>query len=244
MISLQFYTVRDAFAADPVGTLERVAQIGYRGIEIGAKNSDAVIAKIKELDLSVVSAGVGIESLRDDFEGTIEGAKALDTSFLMMGYLSEEYRGSAEKWRQTAAMLEGFGQKAHEAGLTLCYHNHAFELEEIFDGKTGLEILFENVDPQYLQAELDVYWIQKGGGSPVEMIRRYANRLPLLHCKDMMPDGSFGEVGAGILDWPAILEAAKEANVLHYIIEQDICPGDPFDSIATSLQNLKQMGVA
>ena len=244
MISLQFYTVRDAFAADPIGTLERVAQIGYPGIEIGAKNSDAVIAKIKDLGLSVVSAGVGIEALRDDFEGTVEGAKALDTSFLMMGYVGEEYRGSAEKWRQTAAMLEKFGRKAHEAGLTLCYHNHDFELKENFDGKTGLEILFENADPRYLQAELDVYWIQKGGGSPVEIIRRYANRLPLLHCKDMMPDGTFGEVGEGILDWPAIFEAARQTKVLHYVVEQDQCPGDPFDSIATSLANLKKMGIS
>ena len=244
MISLQFYTVRNAFAADPIGTLERVAQIGYPGIEIGAKNSDAVIAKIQELGLSVVSAGVGIEALRDDFAGTIEGAKALDTSFLMMGYVGEEYRGSAEKWRQTAEMLEKFGQRAREAGLTLCYHNHDFELKEIFEGKTGLEILFENADPQYLKAELDVYWIQKGGGNPVEVIGRYANRLPLLHCKDMMPDGSFGEVGEGLLDWPAIFEAAQKANVLHYVVEQDSCPGDPFDSIAVSLRNLKQMGVA
>ena len=244
MISLQLYTVRDAMSKDPLGTLERVAQIGYSGIEIGAKNSDAVIAKINELGLSVISAGVGIESLRDDFAGTVAGAKALDTSFLMLGYISEEHRGSAEKWRQTATMLEGFGQKASEAGLTLCYHNHDFELKEVFDGKTGLEILFENADPQYLQAELDVYWIQKGGGTPVEIIRRYANRLPLLHCKDMMPDSSFGEVGEGVLDWPAIFEAARQTKVEHYVVEQDTCPGDPFDSIATSLANLKKMGIS
>lgn len=244
MISLQLYTVREAMAKDPLGTLERVAQIGYPGIEIGAKNSDAVIAKINALGLSVISAGVGVESLRDDFEGIVEGAKTLDTSFLMLGYVGEEYRGSAEKWRQTAGMLEEFGQKAREAGLRLCYHNHAFELEESFDGKTGLEILFENADPQYLQAELDVYWIQKGGGKPVEIIRRYSNRLPLLHCKDMMPDGSFGEVGEGILDWPAIFAAAQKAQVEHYVVEQDTCPGDPFDSIATSLANLKKMGIS
>ena len=242
MISLQLYTVREAFGKDPVGTLERVAQIGYRGIEIGVQNSDATLDKIRQLDLTVVSAGVGIESLRDHFESTIEGAKALNTSFLMMGYISEEYRGSAENWKKTAKMLEDYGQRAHEAGLTLCYHNHDFELTEVFEGKTGLEILFESADPQYLQAELDVYWIQKGGGVPVETIRRYAQRLPLLHIKDMMPDGSFGEIGAGVLDWPAIFAAADKANVVHYTVEQDTCKGDPFESIALSMANLKRMG--
>ncbi len=244
MISLQLYTVRDAMRQDPLDTLERVAQIGFPAVEIGAKNSDAVLAKLRELNLKVTSAGVGIESLRDDFDGVIEGARALGTSFLMLGYVGEEHRGSAQKWAQTAKILEGFGQKARAAGLTLCYHNHDFELKEQFEGKTGLEILFENADANDLKAELDVYWIQKGGGDPVEFINRYAGRLPLLHCKDMMPDGSFGEVGEGVLNWPAILEAARNAGVQSYVIEQDTCAGDPFESIAVSLKNLKAMGVS
>lgn len=243
MISLQIYTVRDAFGKDPLGTLERVAQIGFGAVEIGCNNSDAVLAKIKELDLQITSAGVGIESLRDDFDGIVEGARALATSHLMLGYVGEQYRGSAENWKQTAKQLEGYGQRAREAGLTLCYHNHAFELEEKFDGKTGLEILFENAKARDLKAELDVYWIQKGGGNPVETINRYADRLALLHCKDMMPDGSFGEVGEGVLDWPAITQAACNAGVSTFVVEQDICPGDPFESIAVSLRNLKKMGV-
>ena len=244
MISLQLYTVREAFGRDPLGTLERVAQIGYPAIEIGSRNADETLAKIRELGLQVTSAGVGIESLRDGFDGIVEGARALGTKFLMLGYVGEEHRGSAQKWAQTAQLLDGFGQKAREAGLTLCYHNHDFELKEQFDGKTGLEILFDNASADNLQAELDVYWIQKGGADPVELINRYAGRLPLLHCKDMTPNGQFAEVGTGVLDWPAILQAAKNAGVQSYVIEQDTCPGDPFESIAVSLENLKQMGVS
>ena len=244
MISLQLYTVRDAMRQDAVATLERVAQIGFGAIEIGYGNNDAVLGKIKQLGLQVTSVGVGIESLRDDFDGIVRGAHDVATSHLMLGYISEEYRGSAENWTQTAKQLEGYGKQAREAGLTLCYHNHAFELEEKFDGKTGLEILFANADARDLAAELDVYWIQKGGENPVETINRYADRLALLHCKDMMSDGSFGEVGEGVLDWPTILAAAREAGVSTFVVEQDTCPGDPFESIAVSLRNLKAMGVS
>ena len=244
MISLQLYTVREAWAKDPLGTLERVAQIGFPAVEIGYKNDDATLAKIQELGLQITSVGVDIKSLRDDFEGVVAGAQAVGTQFLMLGYVSEEHRGSAQKWRETAQLLEVYGQKAREAGLTLCYHNHAFELTEQFEGITGLEILFENASADDLKAELDVYWIQKGGANPVEFINRYAERLPLLHCKDMMPDGSFGEVGEGVLEWPTILEAARDAGVGSYVIEQDVCAGDPFESIAVSLENLKRMGVA
>ena len=246
MISLQFYTIRDAFAADPLGTLERVAQIGYPGIEIGGygnKNRDELIAKINELGLVVTGAHVGIDALRNDFAGVVEENRALNNANIIIPWSDAKYRGSLETLRQTGELLEGFAQKANDEGFTLSYHNHDFELSERHDGKTALEILFEAA-PNYLKSELDVYWVKRGGQDPVEFIGKFADRLSLLHVKDMMPDESFGEVGAGVLDWPAILKAARQTNVMHYVVEQDVCPGDPFESIATSLRNLKQMGVA
>ena len=246
MISLQFYTVRNAFAADPLGTLERVAQIGYPGIEIGGyanKNRDELIAKINELGLVVTGAHVGIDALRNDFAGVVEENRALNNSNIIIPWSDAKYRGSLETLRQTGELLESLAQKANDEGFTLSYHNHDFELSEQHDGKTALEILFEAA-PKYLKSELDVYWVKRGGKNPVEFIGKFADKLSLLHVKDMMPDESFGEVGAGVLDWPAILKAARQTNVMHYVVEQDVCPGDPFESIATSLRNLKQMGVA
>ena len=230
-----------------MGTLERVAQIGYPGIEIGGynnKNRDQLIAKINELGLSVTGAHVGLDALRDDMPGVIEESRALGNKFVIVPWIGPELRGSAENWRNIAAQLETAGRALKDADLTLCYHHHDFEFVENYDGKSAFQILMESVDADLLQAEVDVYWAKKGGHDPVEVINRYADRLPLLHLKDMMPDGSFGEVGEGILDWPAILKAAQNAGVVHYAVEQDTCPGDPFESIQTSLQNLKKMGVA
>ncbi len=246
MISLQFYTIRDAFSADPLGTLERVAQIGYPGIEIGGygnKNRDALVAKINDLGLTVTGAHAGVEPLQSDFAGVVAENRALANKNIIVPYLGEQYRGSLETLRQTGELLESLAKKAADEGFTLSYHNHDFELSEQHDGKTALEIIFEAA-PQYLQSELDVYWVKKGGKDPVEFINKFADKLSLLHVKDVMPDGSFGEVGEGILDWPAIFAAAAKTDVIHYVVEQDQCPGDPFDSIATSFNNLKKMGVA
>ncbi len=246
MISLQFYTIRDAFSADPMGTLERVAQIGYPGIEIGGyqnKNRDALVAKINDLGLTITGAHVSIEALQNDLAAVIEENRALNNKNIIIPWSDAKYRGSRENLRNTGELLESFASQLNDEGLTLSYHNHDFELSEQHDGKTALEILFEAA-PQYLRAELDVYWVKKGGQDPVEFINKFADKLLLLHVKDMMPDGTFGEVGEGILDWPAIFAAAQGANVQHYVVEQDTCPGDPFDSIATSLANLKQMGIS
>ena len=246
MISIQFYTLRDAFSADPMGTLERVAQIGYPGIEIGGygnKDRDALIAKIKDLGLTVTGAHVGIEPMQNDLPGVIAENRALENTNIIVPWTDAKYRGSVEKLHETGALLEGFAKNLADEGFTLSYHNHDFELSEQHDGKTALEILFEAA-PQYLHSELDVYWVKKGGKDPVEFINKFADKLQLLHVKDVMPDGTFGEVGEGILDWPAIFEAAGKTKVEHYAVEQDQCPGDPFDSIATSLANLKQMGIS
>ncbi len=240
LISLQLYTLRDALKTNPMETLERVAAIGYAGIETGLDNSPEFLGKARELGLPITGAHLSLAALQGDLEPLIAKCQAMDTRFAILSYVDESQRGSAQNWQRLGKNLENAGAKLHEAGITLCYHNHAFEFE-ILDGKYGLDWLYGSAGAQYLQAELDTYWIQKGGASPVEYLKKYAGRVPLLHIKDMTPDGDFAEVGEGILDWPAIFASAEAQGVTSYIVEQDVCPGDPFDSIAKSMENLRKM---
>ena len=131
-----------------------------------------------------------------------------------------------------------------EGGLTFSYHNHSFEFEK-FSDKVGLEILRAESDPKYFNLEIDTYWVQHGGGDPTEWILKCKGRIPLLHLKDMANQGGqpvMAEVGEGNLNWPRIQDAAKEAGVEWYLVEQDICRRDPFESLAISFRNLKAMG--
>ena len=127
-------------------------------------------------------------------------------------------------------------------GLTLCYHNHAFELEESFDGELGLDILYNNSSAANLSAEIDVYWVKRGGADPAAYLAKYAGRIPLVHAKDMDTAGNFAEGGAGTLDFAAIFAAAEAGGVTTYVVEQDTCPGDPLESVALSIANLRKMG--
>ena len=140
-----------------------------------------------------------------------------------------------------------WGARCTRAGLTFSYHNHSFEFIRYGD-KCGLEILFDETDPRYLQAELDTYWIQFGGGDVCDWILRLKDRMPVIHFKDMAMvgwrDQVMKEVGEGNLNWPGILDACREANVEWYAVEQDICPGDPFESLAISYRNLAKMGLS
>ena len=125
------------------------------------------------------------------------------------------------------------------------YHNHSFELEK-FNGRVGLATIYEDSDPRYLKAEIDTYWIQHGGGDSAAWIDKLKGRIPLVHLKDMaVRKGNpiMAEVGEGNMNWKAILEACKRAGVEWYIVEQDTCERDPFESLAISLKNLHAMGI-
>ena len=101
-------------------------------------------------------------------------------------------------------------------------------------------------DPRYVQAELDTYWVQHGGGDPALWVKKMKNRMPVVHFKDLVilnGQPTMAEIGEGNLNWPAILAACKEANVEWYAIEQDVCQRDPFESLKISYDNLHAMGL-
>ena len=109
-----------------------------------------------------------------------------------------------------------------------------------------MEILFDESDPDLVTAELDTYWVQHGGADPIAWIKKLSGRIYHIHLKDMAIVGRqqvMAEVGEGNLNWPGILAACKEAGVKWYCVEQDKCQRDPFESLAISLRNLKEMGL-
>lgn len=247
-VAVQLYTLRDETAKDFVGTLRKVAEIGYAGVEF-AGYGDLTAKELKTLldDLGLKAAGthVGMDALGNDFNAVADFQLEIGNPFVVIPWLGEEFRRTAEEWKQTAAKMSAIGEKCVQRGLTLCYHNHSFEFAR-FDGAYGLDLLYGNSDPKYLQAELDLYWVKKGGENPTAYIQKYAGRVPLLHVKDMADDaeGSFAEVGTGILDWDAIFAAAPSAGTKWYIVEQDVCKRPCLESVEISFRNLQARGIA
>jgi sugar phosphate isomerase/epimerase len=153
-----------------------------------------------------------------------------------------EFR-SGEGVSRFAQELNALGARLRGAGIRLTYHNHSFELMR-HDGRTLLETLYAETDPELVRAEIDTYWIQHGGGDPVRWIERLGGRLPLLHVKDMGIVEPMQQVdlpvGDGNLDWDRILAAARTAGVEWYVIEQDNPGGDPVECVARSIRFLRE----
>jgi sugar phosphate isomerase/epimerase len=249
-VSVQLYTLRDLAKTDLPGVLKSLAKIGYSGGELAGygnlKSATEVRKAFDDAGLVVSGAHVGIDQLEKDLDGVIADHKTLGNTNVIIPWLGEERRQDAAAWRAFAATCNDIGRKLADAGLTLSYHNHDFEFKT-FDGTYGLDIFWQHSDPKYVNAELDVYWVVRGGVDPVAYIKQLGSRVKLIHLKDMATgeEKKFAPVGTGVIDFVPITDAAAAVGVEWGAVEQDNCYGmDPLESVRISFDNLKKLGIA
>lgn len=246
-LTLQLYTVRDHFAKNSLETFQAVKRIGYSAVEFGGQHpwkAADLRAQMEGVGLWALGAHVPVPRLKDDLKGVVQEAKTLGYGYVICPWLPPEER-SAEAYQALLPVLEEAGKVCRSEGLSFAYHNHDFELHPIFGSQNALEFFRERLEPELMQFELDVYWAAYAGLDPVEFIKSFAGRAPLLHCKDMSRDAShtFAEVGSGVLDFPAILETARASGMRWAVVEQDTCPGDSLDAAASSFRYLRTLGL-
>jgi len=246
-LAAQLYTLREFLKTpDQIATsLKKVRQLGYEAVQVSGLGPIEP-ARLKEAadaaGVRIIATHIGFDQIRQQPGAVIADHQLWGCRHVAIGGLPAEYR-SEEGYHRFAREASEAAKPLVAAGLTFSYHNHSFELER-FGGRTALEILYAESDPAVFSAEIDTYWIQHGGGNPVSWLRQLKGRCHLVHLKDMAMKGSqqlFAEVGEGNLEWPAILDACREAGVEWYIVEQDTCQRDPFESLGISLKNLRQL---
>lgn len=249
-LGAQLYTVRDFMKTPDMieKTFRRIKDMGFRTIQIsgiGPIDPKDLAALVKELDLYVSITHSPLERMQHDLDALIEEHKMIGCDTIGLGAMPEMYRADAAAARQFVKDITPIAHAIHEAGLHFSYHNHSFEFRR-FDGKTIMDILFEETVPEEFFFTLDTYWLQYGGVSPADTILRAKDRAKVVHFKDYAFDKEpyYTEVGNGNLDLVACYRACKAANVKDIVIEQDVCPGDPFESLAVSFANLKKIAAA
>ena len=247
-VAVQMYSLRDYTEKDFIGTLRYVAEIGYAGVEFagfGGLGATELRRVIDDLGLKAVSAHVGLRQLESQFDEVIESCLALGAPWVTIPSLPGDLVQDEQGWIDVGVRLNALGAQCKKHGVQLCYHNHSFEFAQ-FEGRYGLDILYGASGADLLQAQLDVYWIKRAGEDPVEYVRKYTNRCPLVHLKDMEAgeEQFFAEVGEGIMDLDSLLAVAKDCGVRWHIVEQDQSRRDTKESVRISIDNLKARGLA
>ncbi len=266
-VAVQLYSVRDDVSASMRQTLEKVKAMGYDGVEFAGLyeiDPSEIKAMCDEIGLIPISAHVTFSDMRKNPEEVLAAYATIGCKFVAVPYLVEQDRPGTDGFAKTIEDIGIIGKAAKKLGMQLLYHNHDFEFLKI-DGKYALDILYDTIPADYLQTELDVCWVNVGGEDPSAYIRKYTGRAPVVHLKDFFGEKSddmyeligiksdapkrpsdfeFRPVGSGVQNFPAILEAAKDAGAEWVVVEQDNASMGltPMESIKKSREYLKSIG--
>jgi sugar phosphate isomerase/epimerase len=236
-IGLQLYTVRRALAKDLEGTLAAIAAAGVRELEFAGYYNKTPAwwrAAMGKHDLTAPATHIGMPRTDAEWAPQFATARAMEHNWVIVPWLAPEMRTTADDWKRTADRLNRGAEMAERAGLNFGYHNHDFEFAPV-DGTTGYEILLSRTDPKLVDFELDIYWAVKAGQDPLAMLTRWPGRYTCCHVKDAgpAPERPMLDVGAGTIDFRAIIEQGRPAGLRHWFIEHDN-PSDPIASVRAS----------
>ncbi len=263
-IALQLYSVRDDMATDFEGTIKKVKELGYDGVEFAGlfgKAAAEVKAICAENDITPISAHIPFTDMIDNPD-IIKIYKEIGCDYVVIPYLTEEYRPGQEKFQEVIDGAKMLAAKAKENGMKLCYHNHDFEFVKVGE-EYAIDILYAEV-PE-LMPQFDTCWVNVGGENPAEYVRKYKGREEILHLKDFVGgksenmyaligidedeekdgNGNFElrPVGKGVQNFPEILKAAEEVDIKWVVVEQDN-PSmglTPMECAKTSIEYLKSL---
>jgi sugar phosphate isomerase/epimerase len=233
-LGLQLYSLRFEFKKDVLRTLDEVRRFGFREVELAGAYGYAPADFRRELNargLTPVSAMVDFNLLKNDLDKVIAEAKALGVQYVGCGWIPHKRPFNMDNVNEAAAVFNAAGEKLKAAGLKFFYHPHGYEFQPTANG-TLMDELAAKCKPEFVYFELDVFWATHAGQDPVKLLEKYPKRFVLMHVKDLRKDvagdltGSAKDdtsvvIGAGKVNWAAVLKAAKKAGIKHYFIEDE-----------------------
>jgi sugar phosphate isomerase/epimerase len=233
-LGVQAYTFRKSFPVNVASTLDTIRLMGFTEIEGGGGRMPA--AEFKKLcdarGISIPSMGVSYEFLNTYPDSLSLMAKQLGSAYVMCAWIP--HKNGVLSYEDAVKAVDDFnriGKYLKEQGVIFCYHTHGYEFQTYENG-TLLDYIIKNTNPEYVSFEMDIFWIQFGGGDPVALLNKYGDRWKLMHLKDMRKGtkkdltgltGPENDVplGTGEIDIPAILKEAKKIGIIHYFIEDE-----------------------
>jgi len=261
-IGLQLYTVRDVAAKDLAGTLAKLQAIGYREVETAGfygKSGQEMRKILADHGMTAPSAHSSMGDIQKNMQKLVDGAAEVGAKYFVCAFpaLPGNKPPSAtlakditlDDWKWNAEQLNKLGEVAKKAGLQAGYHNHNMEFRT-FNGVTAFDHLLKLTDPKLVTIELDLGWVVTAGLDPAKYIKQHADRISLLHVKDVRKDAVIAldevkaqtlEIGRGQIDWPSVFAACDPKHLKHYFVEQENFTGPTVDAVRASFEYLSAL---
>jgi sugar phosphate isomerase/epimerase len=234
-IGLQLYSLRADFKKDVPGTMAKVGAYNIKYVELASTyglEPEKFLALLDANGLKAVSGHFPYDMYRTNAHAVAHQAKALGLKYAGCAWIPHQGDFDEKEARDAAAVFNEAGKILAAHGIKFFYHTHGYEFQPYQDG-TLFDLLMKETDPKLVRYQMDVFWIVHPGQDPVKLLGKYGSRFELMHVKDMKAGTEHNltggtkdlnndvQVGTGIMDWPAILGAAKKAGVKWYFIEDE-----------------------
>ena len=256
-IGLQLYSLRDIIKADVQGTLKKVSEIGYSELETYSYGDGKIfdipfadfVKMTKDLGLSITSGhySSGFNSttkgnLRNDWESAVNDAKSAGQEYMVVPYLEKDERPTIDDYKKICELLNKGAEVCKQYGIKMGYHNHEFEFLKI-DDQVPYDVMLAELDPSLVTMELDLYWVVRGGYSPMDYFSKYPGRFELWHVKDMNKEDQLKTTspGSGSIDFKEIFKHAEHAGMKRYYVEIENYEVSEYDSITKGFEYLNKM---
>lgn len=256
-IGIQLYTLKDIILKDVKGTLQQVADIGFKELELYGYGDGKVFnmpyvdfhKMVSDMDLSVVSGhyltGQAFPmmkgSLVNEWERAVEDAQKIGQKYMVIAWLHPDERKTMDDYKKIVELLNKANETCKQAGITLGYHNHEFEFVEL-EGQVPYYVMAQELDPS-VALELDIYWSTFAEVDAVEIFDKYSGRIHLWHVKDMdkAQRNLQTDVGSGSIDYKRVFEAAEKSGMKHFFLEQEYFTRPQIDAITSGYAHLKSI---
>ncbi|MGG1519716.1 sugar phosphate isomerase/epimerase [Paenibacillus oryzisoli] len=243
--ALQLYTLREECKVDFPKVLREIKSMGWAGVQFAGYHGydPEVLAETAEkTGLQTAGLHVSYQRVTEELDELIAEARMFKTRDLIMSSTPMNLR-DLEGYTEIKKRLNAAAEQLRLEDMRISYHNHAYEFDTAINGLSAFEFLLEPTMDNLILAEIDVYWVKKGGYDPLSIISRYSGRMPIIHLKDMALNNeqTFAEIGEGCIDFSPILKWGEQNGIEWYVVEQDKCFRAPMDCVQTSFTNLSRI---
>jgi sugar phosphate isomerase/epimerase len=259
-IGLQLYSVRDDMQKDPVGTLEKIAKIGYKEVEHAQYINRRVYGfTAKEFKKVLDDTGLSMPTshtlfkkeywlkeqndVSDEWKMALEDALTMGQSYIISPQFDWDFKNPDELKKGVEA-FQRCGELTHEAGLRFGYHNHSAEFEIKYKGEPVYDYMINQWDRTHVFLQLDLANLSVGHADPMVWLRKHPLRFESMHVKDRQkstPESTL--LGQGVLNLDEIVTFAnKNTFVKYWIIEQESYGStSPLEAARLNLKYFKEL---
>ncbi|GAB3337658.1 sugar phosphate isomerase/epimerase [Larkinella ripae] len=228
------YTMRNEFAKDIPGTLDKIQSMGITNIEFSSlfgKTAAEIRTELDKRGMTCTSHGVGYDDLMKKMDMVVQNAKTLGAKYVRLAWIPHEGKYTLEAAKKTVEDFNQIGKQLKDKGLLFVYHNHGFEFEP-YESGTLFDYIVQKTDPAYVSFEMDILWVYFPGQDPAKLLAKYPKRFKLMHLKDLKkgiqgnlsggtPPENDVALGTGQINLPAVLKAAQKSDIEHFYIEDE-----------------------